>query len=147
MILKPIYFELKELVCPHVYKRFGEIAYQFFDSRLLLTVDKIREHIGKPIFVNNWDSGGQFDERGFRCIRCSLVKQAIKENRLYVSPHMTGQGVDFDVEGLVAEEVRQWIINNQKILPYAIRLEKDVSWVHLDVRDNFEGKKIVLFNP
>lgn len=145
-MFKPIYFDLEELVCPHVFNKFGQIAWQFLDPRLLETIDKLRERLNKPIFVNSWDSGGKFDERGFRCIQCDLVKKAIQENRLYVSPHMTGQGVDFDVQGMLAEEVRQWIIKNQNILPYPIRLENKVSWVHLDVRE-VEGHKFYLFNP
>jgi len=147
MIYKPVYFSLDELVCEDIYNKFGEIAWSFFDPRLLITLDLLREKLNKPIFANDWQVHGRFDERGFRCIQCELVKKAIKEKRLYVSPHMTGQGVDFDVEGLVAEEVRQWIIKNQNILPYPIRMEKNVSWLHLDTRDNLEGKKIILFNP
>lgn len=146
MIYKPVYFDLHELVCPDIYKKFGEIAWQFFDARLLATIDIIRQKIGKPIEVNNWKAGGQFDERGFRCIQCSLVQKAISEKRLYVSPHMTGQAIDFDITGLMAEEVRQWLQKNPNILPYPIRLEANVSWVHLDTRDADKGK-IYLFNP
>ena len=146
MIYKPTHFILEELVCPHVFKKFGDIAWQFFDERLLMTLDIIREKLNKPIFVNNWDQDGKFDERGFRCIQCSLVKKAIKEKRLYVSPHMTGQGMDFDVEGMVASEVRLWLVKNEKILPWPIRLEGNVDWVHLDIRDA-EKDKVYIFNP
>jgi hypothetical protein len=146
MIYEPIYFDLDEIACPHVYNKFGEIVWQFLDPRLLITLDTIRVNIGKPIFINNWKQSGQFDERGFRCIQCELVKKAITENRLYVSPHMTGQGADFDVQGLIAEEVRQWLIKNHNILPYPIRLENNVSWIHLDVRE-IAGEKVHLFNP
>jgi hypothetical protein len=145
MIYEPIYFELHELVCQHVFNKYGETAWSFLDPRLLKTLDVIRERIGKVITVNTWKKGGQFDERGFRCIQCELVQNAIDEKRLYVSPHMTGQAVDFDVQGLVAEEVRQWLISNKAILPFGIRMEKGVSWVHLDVREGKE--KVVLFNP
>jgi hypothetical protein len=143
---KLIYFELKEIVCKDVYNYYKDVAWQFFDSRLLTTIDRLREKIGKPIFVNNWDTGGQFDERGFRCLRCSIVKQAIKNNKMYVSPHMTGQAIDFDVEGLLADEVRQWIIKNQNLWPYPLRLEADVNWVHLDTREIGINKKVTLFN-
>lgn len=149
MITKPTYFSLDELVCPHVYNHFGEIAWGFFDSKLLVTIDRIRELLNKPIFVNNWKDGPTvyFDERGFRCIQCDLVKKAIAENRLYCSPHMRGQAIDCDIQGLVSSEVREWLIKNQNLLPYPIRLENNVSWVHIDVVDNFEGKKVTLFNP
>ena len=144
MIYRPRHFDIKELVCPDVYKKFGQIAWQFFDDKMLMTLDLLRDQLS-PIYVNNWDINGQFDERGFRCIQCSLVKKAIKDKRLYVSPHMTGQGVDFDVEGMSAGEVRIWILSNQIKLGFPIRIEKNVTWVHLDSRDG--GQKVTLINP
>lgn len=144
MIQELTYFDLKELVCPHVYEKYKQVAWQFFDSKLLITLERIRELLNKQIFVNNWDIEGKFSQRGFRCIQCEIVKKAIAENRLYVSPHMTGQGVDFDVEGLLSEEVRQWIIKKQNLLPYPVRLENGTSWIHLDSRDAIE--KVHLFN-
>ena len=138
-------FVIEELVCKDVYDKFKDKAWQLFDPRLIITLDWLRERLNKPIYVNNWDSGGKFDERGLRCIQCPLVKKAIAENRLYMSAHMLGQAVDMDIEGLVAEEVRQWLVKNKNTLPYPIRLEADVSWVHLDVQDT--GQKVYLFNP
>jgi len=146
MSYEPIYFDLEELVCPHVFNKYGAMAWQFLDPRLLKTLDIIRTRIGKPMFINSWKEGGKFDERGFRCIQCDIVKKAIAEDKLYVSAHMLGQAVDFDVLGLISEEVRQWIVKNQGILPYAIRLESAVSWVHLDVRESNE-KKVTFFKP
>jgi hypothetical protein len=145
MIYKPDFFALDELVCLEIYHKFGEVAWQFFDNRLLITIDTIRQRIGRVITVNDWQVHGQFTQRGFRCLQCQLVKDAINTGRLYVSPHMTGQAVDFDVEGMVAEEVRQYIIKNQNLWPYPIRLEAGVGWVHMDVRDAEQGK-VWLFN-
>lgn len=146
MIYKPKYFTLDELVCEDVYNFYGQTAWQFFDSRLLVTIDQIRERIGKPIYINDWQVHGQFSQRGFRCLRCALVHDACVNNRMYVSPHMTGQAVDFDVVGLTAEETRQYIIKNQGLWPYPLRLEDGVGWVHLDTRDADKGK-VFLFNP
>jgi len=144
MLYKPRHFDLEELACPHVFKKFGEVAWQFFDDKLLMTLDLVRDQLG-PIYVNNWKEGGEFDERGFRCLQCSLVQDAIKKGTLYVSPHMTGQGADFDVHGMDAGKVRLWLVANQIKLPYPIRLEKNVTWVHLDTRDTGKGK-VSLFN-
>jgi hypothetical protein len=145
MLYDPVYFDLDELVCEHVYDYFGKRAFMFFDPRLLITIDRIREVLNKPIYINNWQIHGEHSQRGLRCTQCDLVKKAVDANQLYMSAHMEGQAVDFDVLGLVAEEVRQWIIKNQKILPYSIRLETDVSWVHLDCRQ-VDERKIILFN-
>lgn len=146
MIYKPEHFSLDELVCPDVYNHFGEIAWQFFDSRLLITIDIIRQKIGKPIFVNDWQIHGRFDERGFRCLKCSIVQDHIMANDNYCSPHIRGQAVDCDVQGLVAEEVRIWIIKNQNLWPYPIRLENNVNWCHIDTVDAEKGK-VYLFKP
>ena len=45
------YFDIRELVCPHVYDKFGLYAWQFFDPRLLDVLLAIREGIGKPIII------------------------------------------------------------------------------------------------
>jgi len=154
MIYKPRHFALQELVCPHVFNMFGETAWQFFDDKLLMTLDLLRDQLG-PIYVNNWDMSEEqrkqtkvplYDERGFRCIHCSLVREAIKKDRLYVSPHMLGQGADFDVKDKNSSQVRLWIANNFVLLPFPVRLEKNVSWVHLDIRDAGKGK-VYMFNP
>ena len=139
---RPQYFKIQELVCPDVHRAFGERAWTFFDEKLLKTLDHIREHLG-PLLVNNWFGGGGFDERGFRCIKCDMVRTAMLENKIYVSAHMTGQGVDFDCQGMEASEVRAWITENQNTMPHNIRLENGVSWVHIDTRDM--GIKIFFF--
>jgi hypothetical protein len=130
------YFNIKELVCPHVYDKHREYAWNFFDPRLLDTLFVIREKIGKPIVVNNWAVGGDFSQRGLRCNICSIPKEKTALEKLYMSAHSQGMAVDFDVSGMKAEEVRKWIKDNQIFLPYPIRLEEDVNWVHLDVRSD-----------
>lgn len=130
------YFDIQELVCPHVYDKFREYAWQFFDPRLLDVLLVIREKLNKPIYVNNWDMGGSFSQRGFRCNICPFVKEKTALEKLYVTAHGQGMGVDFDVKGMSAAEVRKWINDNQILLPHPIRLEEDVNWVHLDVRSD-----------
>lgn len=135
------HFGIKELVCPHVYEEWGEKAWQFIDDRLQANLEFIREGIGKPIVVNNWAKGGTYDERGLRCNLCSIVKS---KKKVYLSQHIFGKAVDFGVVGMKAEEVRQWIKAHAEELPYPCRLEKDVSWVHLDVMNN-SGTKVLSF--
>lgn len=140
------YFNIKELVCKHVYSTFKETkSWEFFDPKLLETLLFIREGIGKPITVNNWHIGGNFTQRGLRCNLCQLVLEKSKANKIYVSAHMQGDAVDFDVHGMTAAEVRRWIADNKEELPYPIRLENNTNWVHLDVR-NHSKLKISYFN-
>lgn len=137
------YFKLYELVSEQVYRKYGETAWQFFDPRLLKTIVWIRKKLNKIITINTWYWNGEFNERGLRANLDSIVKNATDSNRLYLSPHIQGAAIDFDVKGMKAEEVRQWLIENKSDLPYSIRLEKDVNWVHLDVRETKE--KIYIF--
>jgi hypothetical protein len=140
------YFDLQELVCPDVFHKYGQVSWTWFDAKLFAVILSIRQRLNKPIYVNNWQINGNQSQSGFRCIQCEIVKQAIAENRLYVSAHMTGQALDFSVEGLIAQEVRDYIIKNKNIWPYPIRLEDKVSWVHLDARNDGSENKVILFN-
>lgn len=139
------YFDIKELVCKHVYDKFGERAWVFFDERLLETLFVIRDVLGKPIYVNNWAAGGNLTQRGLRCNVCALVAEKTRLGKVYMSAHSQGIGVDFEVQGMSAQRVRDWIVKNQVFLPYAVRLEKDVTWVHLDLRNDGREGKVVFF--
>ena len=145
MVYRPQYFSLNELVCKHVYDKFGDFAWTFLDEKVVITLDTIRRLIGKPITVNTWADGSEFSQRGLRCNICSLVKEKTLANQLYMSAHILGMAMDFDVEGMSADEVRVWIAVNKDKLPYNIRLERGTAWVHLDVYDN--GTKLTFFNP
>lgn len=138
------YFGIKELVCPHVYEVWGENAWQFLDDRMLANLVFIREGIGKPIVVNNWAKGGEYSQRGLRCNTCILVIEKTDLRKVYLSAHIFGQAVDFGVVGMTAEEVRDWIIEHAEEMPYPSRLERDVRWVHMDVR-NKSYEKVELF--
>jgi hypothetical protein len=130
-------FDLCELICQHTYERYiiqlgwDELrVYDMFDIRVLETLLFIRKELGRPITINNWSTGGRFDERGIRCHLCDLVSS---KSMTYLSPHVIGKGLDFDVAGMTAEEVRQWLESNAKSLLHPIRVEDGKSWVHLDV--------------
>lgn len=130
------YFGIKELVCPHVYDKHREYAWNFFDPRLLDTLLVIREKINLPIVVNNWAQGGNLTQRGLRCNICPLVKEKTSLEKLYMSAHNQGMAIDFNVNGMSVEEVHQWLKKNQIWLPHPIRLEDidGVNRVHIDVR-------------
>ena len=95
--------------------------------------------LGLPIYVNNWSRGGSLSQRGLRCNLCQLVKDKTDSDKLYMSAHSQGMGIDFDINGMSAKQVRNWIKEHQEELPHPIRVEEDVNWVHIDVRS--DGKK------
>lgn len=133
------YFDIKELVCNHIYSRFGSQAWMFLSTQLLHTLLVLRTEIVKlPMVVNT----STLKQRGMRCNMCNIVKSKTSP---YISAHVTGNGVDFTCASKTAEEIRQLIKSNQDKLPYNIRLEEGVTWVHIDVYDSNSSNKITTF--
>jgi hypothetical protein len=152
-ILKGIkqYFDIKELVGEATYTKWGERSWRFLDFRLLHTIYVIRRALDKLMYANNWDIGGDYDERGLRTNVQEILQDKTSKKRLYLSAHVLGKALDFIVQGMTSEEVRNWIIANQHILPYKIRLEhkkdgKPISWVHLDIIWEEHNPKVYLFD-
>lgn len=122
------YFDIRELVCDHTYKAFGQSAWDFLDTSLLECLLVLRtEILQRPIYVNT----GGMTQRGLRCNMCQLVKE---KKRVYLTMHSFGKAVDFTVQDMSAEAARREIIRAADRLPCPVRLEADVSWVHLDTR-------------
>ena len=145
MQYRPQFFKLYELVCPDVYSKLGEMAWQLLDEKATVTVDWIRRTLDKEITINNWHDGGDFSQRGLRCIQCQIVKDACLHGDVYVSAHILGRAFDFDVKGMTADDVRVWLALNKEKLPYPIRLERDTVWCHLDT-EQVGDIKVYLFN-
>ena len=140
------YFRVEEFVCPHVFKRFGQQSWKFIDHRIKETVLVIRENIDAPMYINNWVWGGENTQRGLRCNLCQIVKDKTANEEVYLSGHPLALAVDFKVKGMTAQEVRDWLRLNQILLPYPIRVESDITWVHIDVLEYGQsGNKITYF--
>lgn len=121
------YFNVKELVCPHCYAKWGERSWQFLDTMWLWCLLIIRRDILKvPMTCND----ASHTQRGLRCNLCELVKSKLK---VYLTSHLFGKAGDFTAKGMTAEQARQKIIDNADLLPCNIRLEAGVTWIHFDV--------------
>ena len=136
-IFKPDNFKISELVHPDTLAKYGEArCWEFLDPMLIRNLQWIREQLGKSIKVND---GGQFKNRGLD------PKKAYGGYRTGMSQHVFGRGIDFDVKGMTAVEVREWLEENYQDLPEPnITLEytlkgKPISWVHMDIRPRAEG--------
>ena len=79
------FFSIRELVCSHVFNRFGDNAWQFLDTALLHTLLIVRKFFNKQMIVNNWYRGGRFSQRGLRCNICPLVKTKTNATTLYMT--------------------------------------------------------------
>lgn len=135
------YFRIDELVCPHVFRRDGELAWRYFSTEFLETLLAIRRILGQPMIINNYKS--DLTQRGLRCNLCEIVKS---KTSLYMSAHVLGEAFDATVKGMTAAQARELIKIHSYRLPYPIRMERNVEWLHVDVFDNGNGDKITEFN-
>jgi len=133
------YFSIEELVCDHVYKRFGERAWMFFSDSYFQTLLVVRRDILKAPMTCNDKTHHQ---RGIRCNLCELVKGKTTN---YMSAHVLALAGDFDVKGMTAAEARKKIIEKKNLLPCNIRMEDEVTWLHLDVMAYDKTDKVTLF--
>ena len=127
------HFYSHELLPPSINDKY---FYNVIDYRIVETLESIRFWFGVPVYMNTWKSGGEYQYRGYRPTECT-------EGAVY-SQHRFGRAGDCIVSGYEAEEVRTFILKNREKFPHITRLEKKVSWVHLDIM--YTGKPdIVLF--
>ena len=134
-------FYLDEVMHPDVYKKFGKKSRWFIDQRLVDIVQYIRAATGEPITINTWFDGGKFKERGLR-------NPATTTGAKY-SQHKFGKALDFTVNGMTADEVREKILGEwkQDLMNLGLTaIEDGVSWVHIDVR-NTGVDDIMIFYP
>lgn len=125
------YFQVSELVCRHTFSQWGERSWQFLDTAYLHNLLVIRRDILQAPMICNHDGA---EQRGLRCNRCELVKE---KTRAYLSSHVLGKAGDFTVKGLTAQEARSRIRNNADRLPYPLRMEGGVNWLHIDTLPQF----------
>lgn len=142
------YFDIQELVCPHTYQKFSDKSWQFLDTEILHTVLVLREDILKVgMICNDYKFGGKSTQRGLRCNICPLCKDKTLKNQIYLTAHANGAGMDFVFgvkSGMTAAKARQLIKANKHLLPFNVRIEKDVTWLHIDCYDT--GEKVNEFN-
>lgn len=137
------YFNIKELVCDHTYKKWGEKAWQFLDTDFLHALLIIRRDILQVPMTCNFSTSTQ---RGLRCNCCQLVYSKSILGQNYLSAHIFGKAGDFTPKGMTAAQARSVIYSHADLLPCNIRMEDGVSWLHFDVLPQYGiDKKVYLF--
>lgn len=123
------FFKVEELVCDHIYARWGEASWQFLDTMFLHCLLLLRRDIiGRPMKCNNHKL--KIHQRGVRCNMCEIVRS---KGRAYMSAHVLGKAGDFSIEGMTAEAARQRIKLLPAAFPCQVRIEGGVTWLHIDV--------------
>ena len=128
---KPIYFKPEEFVDRATYNKFGDNCLLVMDIRTLITMDRIRAYLNKPITINNWKTGGNREWSGIRTCGSPFYNQ--------YSQHSMGRACDFIVSGMDSQSVRNLIKAAPSTVTAfefitAIEEFSGMSWVHVDCR-------------
>lgn len=138
------YFKIQELVCPHVYNKYGEKSWMFLstDSLHLLLALRVRI-LNVPLICNSYSKN--LTQRGFRCNLCELNKDKTIKGVLSISAHSTGKGWDLTSPNMTAEEMRNKIKAKSYLLPYPVRIEKNVNWLHIDCYNTMDNNNKITY--
>jgi len=141
----PKYFKPYEFVSEKLFKIYGDDSLLFVSDELKITMDAIREFFDVPIYINNCriainseKFGGSFQNRGYRDPFTSVGAK--------LSQHKFGRAIDFHSPVIASSTIRKQILENQNLFPHIHRMEKNVSWVHIDSHLDYKHKRIYLFN-
>jgi hypothetical protein len=128
-------FILQEFIDPVTWKEYGNSSLWFIDRRVILIAQKLRDKFGKPITINNWDSGGTEGLSGYRPPDANIGG--------FKSQHKFGRAADLKIYGMPlngANELRDEITKHFNDIYYPLGLTviengnyaKD--WCHFDCR-------------
>ena len=142
MIYKCKHFTLSELLPKELMDK-KSYGWGTFDERLKITIDVIRDILGIPLTCNNWESGGNRNYSGARPKDTPYYKYGSYHS---IRPDRKVMAVDLVSTKMSASEMRIILVQNAKSLPYPIRIEDGVNWLHVDLAA-VPGYKIYFFKP
>ena len=105
-----------------------ETLKSWLDFEFIADLQKLRTNLQCGFTINNWFAGGIYQWRGLRNPKC---KQYSKGSMHSQKPLKC---VDFQCK-IPALAVREHIKMNYHLYPRFRRLEKGVSWVHVDGKE------------
>ena len=133
--MKSKYFKVYEIVPKKMYRHYGEKAWRYVDTRLIETIDMLKEHFNDgAMIINDYHWGGEREWSGIRTPESPYYR--------YGSQHSYANAVDIVFTKYSADEVRKYIMDNQDKFPHIKGLEI-TSWTHCDFRNEDE---IVIFD-
>ena len=140
------HFDVRELVSPQVYNKYGaDFCWKFFDEDFLRDLDTIREYHGS-ITINNWLYGGKNTQCGFRCNLDPMVKG---KKSIYCSAHCMGKAADLHSSNIKKLYLDVDLLFKQGKLKAIKRIESSEStkygWCHVDTFQISDTSKLEVF--
>ncbi len=123
------YFKIQEFVPPQIYNQYKANSIWFINPTLITIAEFMRSHFNRPVTINNWHTGGDYTESGFRMPETSTGAK--------LSAHKRGQAIDVKMPDVNYDEIRKTILKNQAIfLKAGITTIEDgtPTWLHIDNR-------------
>lgn len=124
----PKYFKANELVDRKTFEALSpQQCFAMFRPEALMMLDELRESINRPLVINDWSDGGQYEWSGLRTISCYIGAK--------YSGHRLGAAFDIKCPTLSPILVREHI-RKQRVLgkcQLIKRMELDtMTWTHID---------------
>lgn len=136
-------FTIQEFVTKSVYTERGESSIYLIDERIIILAQLFRTRYGK-ITINNWHTGGQYNESGLRLPDTSTGAK--------YSQHKYGRAADLKFTDHTPEEVYADVLKNSKLFyEKGLRCMENIAftktWLHIDVRVTDKVDEILIVNP
>jgi len=134
------HFDLREFVPKAIFDQYGANSIWFLDDRLIEGAEWLRAHFNAPITINNWHTGGSFQNRGFRAPNTTVGAR--------LSQHKFGRAIDFNVAGMTAAQVAKDLIDSGHIDDSPWTTIEDpahtATWTHLDMRQTRSNDLLIV---
>lgn len=132
------HFTHEELAPPELAAKGREYVSGLFKPHALAGLEALREAYGKPIGINNWATGGNRKNCGYRVRSCSVGAA--------LSPHKAGMA--FDLHASDIEDLRAFVLAHGAEFGIRRVEHKDESptWVHIDFKEH-DRPGIRVFHP
>ena len=142
-------FRIEELVHPAIVGKWGDSAISWVHCDAPKTLQKLRDHLGVPITINDYHAGGLYESSGVR-----LPTGGVGAS---LSSHRGGFGFDLKFKGLSIDAVYIHIIQNPDLYPHISRIENieytrsahgslGRDWLHIEICHERHGD-IYTFRP
>jgi hypothetical protein len=135
------HFTAQEFLPQAIFAKYGIAGLEAMDARILWTLDQLRNTFNVPITVNNWDAGGEFDQRGYRTDPALLAQTPLSQHRF-------GRACDFQIASTTPDQFRKMVADGglKNELAFITHIENATpDWIHIDCRMS-PSQDIIFFN-
>lgn len=124
-------FILQEFVPSEIYTQFGDKSIWFIDPKIPVIVQALRDIFGVPVVINNWHTGGHYNNSGYRTPKCT-------EGAL-LSQHRFGRAADLKPSGMTIRAAMDKVKENYPMLKElglttVENIASTPTWLHIDTR-------------